>query len=204
MTSTPPALDAGMLLGYARECTGSSTVRSPSLESQINDLIETGVEAARVYSDHTRPDTPGAPRPGLDALLDYARRGDTVVVVGVDRLGRTAREVLATVRDLVDRDIGVRALREGLTTTDDSGATLVGVLASLAVVNDEAGTAQRTQIRSPGHGGSLGRPRALSDDQVELAHRMRVNGDPVPTIAATLGVSRATLYRTLAEKRTTR
>jgi DNA invertase Pin-like site-specific DNA recombinase len=76
----------------------------------------------------------------------------------------------------------------------------------LAVVNEEADAGRRrTRIRGPGHGNaSLGRPRVLTDDQVELAKRMRANGDPVPTIAATLGVSRATLYRTLAEKRTTR
>lgn len=46
----------------------------------------------------------------------------------------------------------------------------------------------------------IGRPKALTADQVALAERMRASGEPVPVIAETLGVSRATLYRTLAEK----
>lgn len=199
MVSTDPAVHTGMLLGYAREST-----ESPSLESQIDAVIACGVAQKRVYSDPAGTEKDGH-RPGLDALLDYARAGDTVVVVGIDRLGRTAHEVLATVRILTDRGIGVRAIRENLTTDDDTGATLVGVLSSLAVVNDEAARSQqRTRTRSRHGGSSLGRPRALTSEQVALAHRMRDNGDPVPTIAEALGVSRATLYRTLAEKRTTR
>ena len=43
-------------------------------------------------------------------------------------------------------------------------------------------------------------PRVLSADKIALAERIRASGEPVPVIAETLGVSRATLYRTLAEK----
>ncbi|MGC4932766.1 recombinase family protein [Gordonia sp. DT30] len=199
MPSIDPGVQTGMLLGYARESTGA-----PPLESQIDDLVANGVTAARVYSDRTSADSPTGPRAGLAALLDYARSGDTVVVIGIDRLGRSAREVLATLRHLSDRTIGVHALRERLSTRDDAGATLVGVLTSLAVVNDEAAQGQpRKQSHPSRHGrGTLGRPRALTNEQIELAQRLRDRGDPVPTIAATLGVSRATLYRTLAEKRT--
>jgi hypothetical protein len=41
-------------------------------------------------------------RPGLAALLDYAREGDAIVVVGIDRLGRYAAEVMTTIRELGD------------------------------------------------------------------------------------------------------
>lgn len=47
---------------------------------------------------------------------------------------------------------------------------------------------------------AIGRPRALSPDQIALAERMRAAGEPVPEIAKTLGVSRPTMYRLLAEK----
>jgi DNA invertase Pin-like site-specific DNA recombinase len=43
-------------------------------------------------------------RPGLATLLDYARPGGAIVVVGIDRLGRNAAEVMATIRELRDRD----------------------------------------------------------------------------------------------------
>jgi DNA invertase Pin-like site-specific DNA recombinase len=45
----------------------------------------------------------------------------------------------------------------------------------------------------------IGRPKALVPDKAALAKRMRDSGEPVPTIAATLGVSRATICRLLAE-----
>ncbi|WP_124711160.1 recombinase family protein [Gordonia insulae] len=184
-----------MLLGYARAGTDTHP-----LESQIDALTEIGIEPTRIYSDGIVAVSTGQRRPGWTALLDYARPGDTAVVIGVDRLGRTTREVLASARDLADRQIGLRSLREGLDTDDLAGAMIVGVLASLAELDGEP-----ARLR-PGaaSGSSVGRPRALDDDQVAVAERLRADGQPVPTIAATLGVSRATLYRTLAERRSIR
>ena len=46
----------------------------------------------------------------------------------------------------------------------------------------------------------IGRPTALTDSQVRQAQQLRASGEPIPEIAATLGVSRATLYRALAER----
>jgi DNA invertase Pin-like site-specific DNA recombinase len=48
-------------------------------------------------------------------------------------------------------------------------------------------------------GQSIGRPKALDNSKAELARRMHTSGEPASTIAATLGVSRATVYRVLAE-----
>ncbi|GAC48253.1 recombinase family protein [Gordonia aichiensis] len=201
MTATPPPLSPHMLLGYAR-----ASAMAPPLEAQVDSLAALGVERRRIYTDVAAAGSVVAQRPGFDALLDYARPGDLLIVVSMDRLGRSLDEVMSTVRTLTDHDVGIHAVREGLSTHDDAGSTLVGVLASLAVVNEEAG-ASTPRARAPGdrhRTGHLGRPRALTDEQVELARRLRDNGDSVPTIAAVLGVSRATLYRTLAEKRSTR
>lgn len=199
MTSDATNAPTGMLLGYARESAGTRT-----LDTQIDALTGVGIAAHRVYTDHPASG-PGDTRPGLIALLDYARSGDTVVVVGIDRLGRTTTEVLGTTRVLSERALGLRSLREGIDTDDPTGAMVVGVLASLARLDDERVRMRRT-TSSAGHrrGSSSGRPRALSADQVELAERMRANGDAVPEIAEALGVSRATLYRALAEKQSAR
>ncbi len=76
---------------------------------------------------------------GLAALLDYARQGDAIVVVGIDRLGRNAAEVMTTIRDLGERGIVLRSLREGIDTSNASGRMVAGVLASLAELELELG-----------------------------------------------------------------
>lgn len=190
---------AAYQLGYAR-CTS----RAGGLEAQIDALVDVGVEPARIYSDKADDVAPNADRAGWAALLAYARPGDTTVVVGIDRLGRTAPEVLTSTLELTRRQIGLRSLREGLDSHEPVGALLVNVLASLAALDEEAEDGFGPSPARRAHGATVGRPRALDDDQIAAAERMRAAGDPVPRIASVLGVSRATVYRTLAERRANR
>ncbi|MEE4024653.1 recombinase family protein [Gordonia sp. PKS22-38] len=188
-----------MMLGYARV-----GVQPHTLESQFDALTQAGVDPQRIYSDHSVGARAAGGRPGLAELLRYARPGDVTVVVGIDRLGRTTREVLTTARELSTNQIGLRSLREGLDTDDTTGAMIVGVLASLAELDKADGPARRTSGAGTHGATGVGRPRALDGDQVAFAERMRADGQPVGSIAAALGVSRATLYRTLAERRSAR
>ena len=141
-------------------------------------------------------------RPGLAALLDYARPGDAIVVVGIDRLGRNAAEVMTTIRELRDREIVLRSLREGIDTSNATGRMVAGVLASLAELELELGRERRLAAREArrARGQHIGRPKALDKSKAALARRMHTSGEPVSTIAAMLGVSRATVYRVLAEQ----
>jgi len=139
-------------------------------------------------------------RPGLAALLDYARPGDAIVVVGIDRLGRNAAEVMTTIRELRDRDIVLRSLREGIDTSNSTGRMVAGVLASLAEL--ELGRERRAAAREArrARGQHIGRPKVLDAKKAALAQRMHASGESASTIANTLGVSRATVYRVLAEQ----
>src|ERR1700744_3818954 len=101
----------GIQLGYARDSTGHQ-----SLDQQVDVLTGAGVDAIRVYSDKLSGTSAREQRPGLASLLDYAREGDAIVVVGIDRLGRNAAEVMATIRELGERGIVLRSLREGIDT----------------------------------------------------------------------------------------
>ena len=78
---------------------------------------------------------------------------------------------------------------------------VAGVLPSLAELELELGRERRTAAREArrARGQAIGRPKALDKSKAELARRMHVNGEPASTIATTLGVSRATVYRVLAE-----
>jgi hypothetical protein len=104
MTATA-APTTGTNLGYARVSTGHQ-----SLDQQLDALSAAGVSPDRIYRDKLSGTSSREQRPGLAALLDYARPGDAIVVVGIDRLGRNAAEVMTTIRELRDRDIVFRAV----------------------------------------------------------------------------------------------
>ena len=193
---TAPAA-TGTQLGYARVSTAHQ-----SLDQQMDALTGAGVDAARVYTDKLSGTSTRQQRPGLAALLDYARQGDAIVVVGIDRLGRNAAEVMTTIRDLGERGIVLRSLREGIDTSNASGRMVAGVLTSLAELELELGRERRTAVRDArrARGRSIGRPKALTDEKSALAQRMHDSGESATTIAVTLGVSRATVYRVLAEQ----
>lgn len=193
-TDTAVVAPTGQLLGYARVSTGHQ-----SLDQQADALAAAGVDQSRVYRDVLTGTSTKEQRPGLGALLEYARPGDAIVVVGIDRLGRNAAEVMTTIRDLGARGIVLRSLREGIDTGNATGRMIAGVLASLAELELELQRERRTAAKSArqARGLPIGRPKALDAEQIALAERMRSSGEPVPVIAQTFGVSRATLYRSL-------
>ena len=114
------------MLGYAT----ASTV-GQNLEGQLAALSAEGVDARRVFTDRLSESADRA-RAGLHAMLSYARAGDTVVVVALDRLGRSTTEVTRTIADLTDRGRRLRVLREGLDTGTTTGRVVAGVLRTLA------------------------------------------------------------------------
>ena len=194
MTAT--VAPTGVQLGYARVSTGHQ-----SLDQQVDALTAAGVDPERLHSDKLSGTSTREQRRGLAALLDYARQGDAIVVVGIDRLGRNAAEVMSSIRDLGERGIVLRSLREGIDTSNATGRMVAGVLASLAELELELGRERRSAAREArrARGQSIGRPRALDDTKTALAQRMHAQGESASTIAEALGVSRATVYRVLAE-----
>jgi DNA invertase Pin-like site-specific DNA recombinase len=196
MTLSAAPTVTGTQLGYARVST-----EHQSLDQQTDALSAAGVESGRIYSDKLSGTSTRQQRPGLAALMDYAREGDAIVVVGIDRLGRSAAEVMVTIRELGERGIVLRSIREGIDTATAAGRMVAGVLASLAELELELGKERRTAARDArrARGQSIGRPKALDDSKTALARRMHASGESANTIAAALGVSRATVYRVLSE-----
>ncbi len=194
---TAATATTGTQLGYARVSTGHQ-----SLDQQVDALTAEGVDSARIYSDELSGTSTREQRPALAALLDYAREGDAIVVVGIDRLGRNAAEVMMTIRELRERNIVLRSLREGIDTSNATGRMVAGVLASLAELELELGRERRSAAREArrARGQHIGRPKALDEKKAGLAMRMHASGESASTIAAALGVSRATVYRVLAEQ----
>jgi DNA invertase Pin-like site-specific DNA recombinase len=182
----------GVLLGYARVSAGHQ-----HLDAQTDALTAAGVPSERIYAEKITGTSRSGARPRMTALLDYARPGDTVVVVGIDRLGRDCAEVMTTIRDLRDRDIVLKSLREGIDTGNATGRMVAGVLASLAEMELELGRERRAAAREArrARGQDIGRPPVLSKPQREQVLTLAAAGTPVAQIARTFGCGRDTVYR---------
>ena len=120
-------------LGYA-----TASINGQNLDGQLAELTAAGVDPRRVFTDKLS-ESADRVRGGLHAMLSYARSGDTVVVVGLDRLGRSVAEVTRTIADLTDRGITLRALREGLDTGTSAGRVVANILRGLAELDLEPG-----------------------------------------------------------------
>ncbi|UZG56238.1 recombinase family protein [Rhodococcus opacus] len=181
----------GHVLGYARVSTSHQ-----KLEAQLDALNSAGVD--RIFTDKKSGRT--QERDGLREMLDFARAGDTVVVVALDRLGRSLTGIIDAISELNRRGINLRSLREGIDFTTSTGKMIASIFAALAEyeVDLKAERAAAAREAAADRGLHTGRPKALMPDQVALAKRMRESGESVPTICSTLKVSRATVYRALA------
>lgn len=178
----------GHQLGYARVSTTKQTT-----DQQRDALNAAGV--TRIFEDMMSGAR--ADRPGLRALLEYAREGDVITVVALDRLGRSMTHIILTIEELQARGILLRSLREGVDFSQPVGRMLAGIFASLAeyerALIRERADAAREAARARGK--QTGRPRALDEARVRQAWSLREAGFSPSEIALTLKVSRATVYR---------
>lgn len=186
-----------MELGYARV----STVKQ-DLERQIEALAESGIGRDHIYVDKKSGAT--VDRPGLRAVLDYAREGDVIVVHTLDRLGRTVRDTLNLIHELSERGIGVRNLADPITIDssrpEDPMAQLAVVLLALFAQMERTYTTERAahaRAVATAKGRRVGRPVLVDAAKLEWAADLRDRGDTIAEIVTKTGIPRTSLYRHL-------
>ncbi len=184
--------------GYIRV----STV-SQSLDRQTDALTAAGIDAADIFSDKIS----GArqSRPGLDDLLSRVRPGDSITVVSLDRLGRSALHVLSTIADLEDKGVEVVSLKKGENFSGATGKLMRGLMALVAEwereMNAERVAEARAAKAARAKSGEqiAGRPRtAMSDTNVREVRKLTSKGRSVAEIVKLTGISRASVYRILS------
>ncbi|MGV7269560.1 recombinase family protein [Mycobacterium kansasii] len=182
------------ILGYARVSTTAQ-----DLDAQLAVLAAAGVDKDRIFTDKLSG-AARTERPGLTAMLDYARAGDTVVVAAIDRLGRSVAEVTRTITGLGERQILLRTLREGVDTATPAGRAVAAIMATLAELELELGRERRAASRQSRRSRQLPatKPTKLGPDRQEQLRRLAATGEPVTELAAAFGIGRATAYRYLA------
>jgi DNA invertase Pin-like site-specific DNA recombinase len=191
--TTPINAPVGRRLGYARV---STDAQDEAL--QVRALENAGINA--LFVDHG---VSGAKtrRPRLDAMLADVHRGDTVVVYSLSRLSRGMAHLLELAERFERDGIALVSLTESIDTTTAMGTFAFRLLAALSAMERDL-LIERTRAgleaaRAKGRVG--GRPRALTADQARHAQLLAAGGVRADEIAASLKVSRATVYRALAE-----
>jgi DNA invertase Pin-like site-specific DNA recombinase len=136
-------------------------------------------------------------REGLEQALAYVRKGDTLVVWRLDRLGRSLPHLITTMTDLENRGIGFKSLTENIDTTTSGGKLIFHIFGALAEFERNL-IRERTQAglsaaRARGRKG--GRPKVLTGKQLSIARDLYDKKHPIAEICRTLKISKATLYR---------
>lgn len=185
------AANGPLLIGYARVST----------EDQRLDLQRDALAAAgchRTFED--RASGARADRPGLAAALSHLRRGDTLVVWRLDRLGRTTHQLVGLLERFERDGIRLRSLQDGIDPSSVMGRAMLQIGAVFAEMERnllrERTRAGLAAARARGRRG--GRKPRFSDDSLDTARRLMA--DPtlsMEEIALRVGVGRTTLYRAL-------
>jgi DNA invertase Pin-like site-specific DNA recombinase len=182
-----------MLIGYARVSTQDQT-----LDLQTDALTQSGCE--KIFTDTMSGAK--AERPGLQDAMTHLRAGDTLVVWRLDRLGRTLKQLIATITDLSERDIGFKSLQENIDTTTSGGKLIFHIFGALAEFEREI-IRERTNagLQAARARGRLGgRPKTQSLDPKKMALAKQLHDDhsrSVQEICEMLQIGRSTLYRYL-------
>ncbi len=136
-------------------------------------------------------------RPQFGKLLAKIRKGETLVVSKLDRLGRDAIDVMQTIRQLGDRKVKVIVLQLGNTDlTSTAGKLLLTMLAAVAEMERDL-LVERTQAglqRAKAEGKILGRPSKTSPEQRKaILEGDWDGGESVSAMARHYSVSRANI-----------
>jgi len=138
-----------------------------------------------------------AGRDELAAILEFVRAGDELVVVKLDRLGRSTRDVLNLVHELEQQGAGLRVLEPEFCTSTDTGRILVTVLGMVAEMERRfILERQRVGIEAAKKKGVYrGRKPSVPVDEVR---KMREGGKGPAEIATALSISRMSVWRALS------
>lgn len=187
-----------MLIGYART---STTDQAVSLEVQVEALGALGCE--KVFHEQTSA-RENAGRPELEAALDYTRDGDTLVVMKLDRLARSVRDLIDIAYQLKDKGAGLKIADLDIDTSTANGKLVLNIFGAVAEFERELMLERQREgiARARADGKYRGRkPTARAKAPEVLA--LRQQGVGATEIANRVGIGRASVYRIIRDQETT-
>lgn len=179
------------VFGYGRVSTKEQT------ENQRREIESIGYQVDYWFADDgVSGKVSASQRPQFAKMLSQIRDGETLVVTKLDRLGRDAQDVGATIKMLAERSIQVVVLQLGkLDLTSAPGKLMLTMLAAVAEMERDL-LVERTQSgleRAKAQGKVLGRPSKTSDEQRQAIKVSHGAGASVSALAREYGISRASV-----------
>lgn len=179
-----------MLIGYARV---STQVQDNAI--QIEALKKIGCEMIfEEIISGGRWD-----RPKLQELLNYIRKGDTIVVWKLDRLSRSLKDLLFIMEQIETKEAGFKSLTESIDTTTSAGKMMMQMVGVFAEFERNM-LKERTQKGleyAKGQGRVGGRKPKLKPIQIQEIIQLHAAGKSAPELSQLFNVHQATIYRLL-------
>lgn len=180
---------------YCRVSTSDQTT-----DNQIREIEAAGftVEPKRIVTETVSGSVPAMERRGFTRLLDRLEAEDVLIVTKLDRLGRNAMDVRATVERLATEGVKVHCLAlGGADLTSAAGKMIMTVISAMAEFERDL-LVERTQAglsRAKAEGKRLGRPMVLTEaQQAEIAEKRKA-GVSLRVLAKEYGTSLASVQR---------
>jgi len=183
------------VFAYCRVSTAEQTT-----DNQVQEIAAAGfqVKPQRAITETISGSVAASERKGFKTLLNKLEAGDVLVVTKLDRLGRNAMDVRATVEKLTGLGVRVHCLAlGGVDLTSPAGKMTMGVIAAVAEFERDL-LIERTQAglsRVKSEGKVLGRPQRLNKLQADAVRGRVANGESVASLAREFGSSRQTIMR---------
>jgi putative DNA-invertase from lambdoid prophage Rac len=180
---------------YCRVSTPDQTT-----DNQVQEIAAAGfsVTPQRTITETVSGSVEASSRAGFGKLLNKLETGDVLVVTKLDRLGRNAMDVRATVEALTGMGVRVHCLAlGGVDLTSAAGKMTMGVIAAVAEFERDL-LIERTQAglaRAKSEGKTLGRPQSLDADAMAKVIKRLAMGDAVSLLAREFNTSRQTIMR---------
>ncbi|MDY7576539.1 recombinase family protein [Actimicrobium sp. CCI2.3] len=179
---------------------GRVSSKDQNSDNQRLDIEASGHVIDYWFADTISGKTSASQRPQFAALLGQIRDGETVIVSKLDRLGRDAQDVGATVKLLASRKISVVVLQLGkLDLASAAGKMMLTMLSAVAEMERDL-LIERTQsglARAKSEGKTLGRPSKTTPEQRSEIIFMHAQGQSVSALARLYSVSRASVLNCL-------
>jgi len=183
------------VFAYCRVSTADQTT-----DNQIQEIASAGftVQKGRAITETISGSVLAMERNGFLTLLNKLESNDVLIVTKLDRLGRNAMDVRATVERLAAIGVRVHCLAlGGVDLTSPAGRMTMGVIAAVAEFERDL-LVERTQSglsRAKAQGKVLGRPKSINHEaSKQVVERLKA-GEAVAALAREYGTSRQSIMR---------